>query len=447
MAVRGDLMRLLPPLLLCLIGILLTYGVCVPLAGAPERLYWRRQVFFVILGLGVYFVVARASLPRRWSAGMSAAACYGVFCGLLLVLVLLVGRSTGNGRRWLSVFGLTTVQPAEFAKIAGLWALAELVNSTSGLRPAEALRRHLLACVAVAVPAALIVLERSLGNAFLFCAAAGVLLVSRWLSWQTLLAGVLIAVPLLLPLGVTVHRLRHPPLAVQAEHLAEGRAGIEARERACGLSQREVGSVLAPGGSEGLFSHCPARFSCYLSREGGWNAEQASRCIQIGGYTGCGYRRGRVTILGYLPRTVQHTDFAYCVLSESLGLAGGMAALALVATILGTILWNGLRSASPAAWSFATALAVLVFLHTAIHVGMGLRLVPIIGVPFPFLSYGGSVTVSMFAGLGLLARYSAQRDGIPMAAAGKADGWPGTPDPAGARSYRQPELPPIGAAR
>lgn len=409
-----DAQRLLPALALCVIGIALTYGVCVPVEGAPERLYWRRQIAFLFLGLVAYAVIAKGVFPVSRRTTMRV--LYGVCCVALPVLVLGLGRATGNGTRWLTVAGLPSVQPAEFAKLVLLWTVAELVNPDQPLDRVARLRRHLLALVAVAVPAFLVFLERSMGNTALLCLSVGTVLATRWLSWPTLLGLLLAGVFALAPVGRTLRQIRAPEPGINLARLEARQGPSRPDGPPIGLTVREVKSSVAPSGAPGLLSHCPDRFACYLSQDGGWNARQALRCVRIGGTQGCGYRQGSITILGYLPRTVQHTDFIYCVLSESFGFRGALVVLGLMGWLIVAVLWTGVRSAHPAAWSFAVGFAVLLFLQTLVHVGMALRVLPIIGIPLPFVSYGGSFLVTSFAALGLVARYD-----------GPAGVWAGAP--------------------
>ncbi|NLF17608.1 MAG: FtsW/RodA/SpoVE family cell cycle protein [Lentisphaerae bacterium] len=398
-----DALRLMPALLLCGVGIALTYGVCVPVEGAPERLYWRRQIAFLVIGLAAYAVIAKGVFP--WSRRLTMRVLYGLCCIVLPVLVLVLGRATGNSTRWLSLAGMPAVQPAEFAKIVLLWVVAEMVNPDPRLDRAMRLRRHLLAVVAVALPAFLVFLERSMGNTALLCASVGTVLLTRWFSWPSLLILATAGVVGLTPVALAIHRIRVPEPAVNVSRLEAQRGSFGPDGPPVGLSVREVKSVVAPSGASGLLSHCPDRFACYLSQYGGWNARQALRCVRIGGERGSGYRQGNITILGYLPRTVQHTDFIYCVLSESFGLQGAALVLGLIGFLIAVVLWRGAASPHPAAWSFAVGFATLIFLQTVIHVGMALRLLPIIGIPLPFVSYGGSFLVTSFAALGLVARY------------------------------------------
>lgn len=428
-----DAVRLVPALALCGIGIALTYGVCVPVEGAPERLYWRRQIAFLFLGLMAYAVIAKGYagfLSRRvvlW-------AVYLVFCIGLPALVLFAGQKTGNGLRWLPLGLGFSVQPAEFAKVALVWVVAELVNPGPGAGRVARVRGHLAAAAAVVAPAVLVYLERSMGNTALLCAAVGTVLALRWVPTPVLALCGSAAVLGLVPLALEVAAIRHPTPRVNLARY-EAREGRRPESLPIGLTPREVGSAIAPAGAAGLLSHCPDRFACYLSYGGGWNARQALRCVRVGAMEGTGYRAGNITTLGFLPRTVQHTDFIYCVLSESFGFRGAMVVLGLIAWLIMVILWQGARSASPAGWSFSAGFATLLFLQTFIHVGMALRLVPIIGIPLPFVSYGGTFLLTSFAALGLVARYDSPL-AVPLPApAGEVPSRQGMPE-----AYTQPAL-------
>jgi cell division protein FtsW (lipid II flippase) len=237
--------------------------------------------------------------------------------------------------------------------------------------------------------------------------------------------------------GSQIATIRHPTPGINLARYEAIEGRSDAERLPIGLTPREVSSAVAPAGATGLFSHCPDRFACFLSQAGGWNARQALRCIRVGGLQGAGYRAGNLTILGYLPRTVQHTDFIYCVLSESFGFCGGLLVLLLIGWLVTVVLWTGVRSASPAAWSFSVGFATLMLVQTCIHVGMGLRLLPIVGIPLPFVSYGGTFLLTSFAALGLVARYDSP---LALPATSTAAVTPLPPGPPADQCFTQPEL-------
>ncbi|MDP4507993.1 rod shape-determining protein RodA [Nonomuraea turcica] len=315
-----------------------------------------RQAVSVGLGLVLMWFVSRCDL-RVLRAYVPLA--------YVLALVSLAGVLTPLGVRvngahsWIVLAPGVQFQPSEFAKVALALAfavpLAELRDGQS--RPGFG--GVLLALVLAAVPIGLIALQPDLGTMLVFAAmVSGALLVSgapkRWLL-------VLVA----------------------------GAAGAGAAAWKLGLVrpyQLERLLVLAnPGADPGGV---------------GYNAAQARIAIGSGGLSGKGLFNGEQTAGHFVPE--QHTDFIFTVAGEELGFAG---AAAIVLTI-GVLLWRGLsiarHSASPYGAVLAGAVVSWLAFQTFVNVGMTVGLMPIVGVPLPFVSYGGSATVAGLLAIGLL---------------------------------------------
>jgi rod shape determining protein RodA len=126
----------------------------------------------------------------------------------------------------------------------------------------------------------------------------------------------------------------------------------------------------------------------------GWNLNQSLISVGSGGFSGKGWTQGTQAKLGYLPRAVAHNDFIFSVLAEEKGFLGSISVLGL----FGMVLWNGIRIAGLARDRFGTLLAlgvtVLFAVHVFVNIAMTIGLVPITGIPLPFISYGGSFALS-----------------------------------------------------
>lgn len=350
--------RLLDPVLLfltvalLLTGVLFIYGAGRQMGGNYAGL-WIRQLLWIGLGLGA--AAAVLSVDYRKLGRYSLVLYLGG--ATLLVLVLIIGREINGARSWLA-FGRLTLQPAELMKPATVLALAWAV-SRPGIRM-ERGDRLLLLLVLTGIPVALIGKQPDYGTALVFLPIGGVLLFLGGIRWRWIVAAAL-AIALLAPVlyryGLAPHQ----------------------RER--------IQTFLQP--TEDIAN-------------AGWNAHQSMLAVGSGGLMGKGYMQGTQYVLGYLPRTVASTDFIFSVLAEESGFVGAGAVLI---AFLGIVLCC-LRAATVASDAFgayiAAGVAVMISVHIFINVGMTIRVAPIIGIPLPLVSYGGSFMLSTLICLALV---------------------------------------------
>jgi rod shape determining protein RodA len=322
--------------------------------GLPEGLIMRRQL--LSLGLGLAGMVAVSLLDyRRLQAW--AAVLFGAVV-LVLGLVLTPFGSASNGAQSWFELGAYQVQPSEYAKVAMIVVLAAVFGATRE-RPGP--RQVATGLVAVAVVCGLILLQPDFGTFMVFVPILfGVLLVGgvrlRWL--------------LVLALVGSIGVVGMFKLNVLREYQKERLTAF-------------IDPSADPDG-----------------RGYTYNARQALIAIGSGGVTGKGYLRGTQTNLQYVPE--QKTDFVFTVVGEELGFTGAMLLLAL----LGLLAWRGLRIAAVARDPFGALIAagvvsMLVF-QAFVNIGMTVGIMPITGIPLPFVSYGGSSLVSSFLAVGLL---------------------------------------------
>jgi rod shape determining protein RodA len=317
----------------------------------------RRQLFSA--GVGVSIAALVAAIDYRHYERLALPA-FVVASGLLL-LTLVIAPVTRGSQSWL--FG-GRFQPSEVAKVALILALARYFQRNP---PSETrrLRDLLWPAAIIAVPVGLIVAQRDLGVALLTLLIGG-----------TYLA--LVAIPWRAWLGVAVLAL-----AALAALWSFGLAPYQ-KERILG--------VVDPG-RDPLAS--------------GYQANQSRIAVGSGGLFGTGYREGTQTQLRFLP--TQHTDFAFSVVAEEWGFLGSTLVLGCYATLL---LW-GLVVARSSKDEFGALLAIGVvgclFWPAALNVAMVLGLAPVIGVPLPLFSYGGSALVVTLALVGLLLNVSMRR--------------------------------------
>ena len=349
---RADYILLFFAVVLLVVGCLTIYSTGQQ-AGQAFADYWLRQLAWAGLGLICLFVIALLpqELIGRWVW------LFYMFSLALLVLVLLAGRTINHSKSWLPLFGVT-LQPAELAKPAALAFLA-WAASRPNLRLSR-IQNLIPISLIVLVPMALIVMQPDWGTALVFVVMATLVIFCAGLSWKWIVAATVLAI-VTAPLGYAY--------------------------------------VLKP--------HQRARINTFLmpSRDisdTGWNAHQSLLAVGSGGLTGKGFMKGTQHVLGYLPRTVAPTDFIFSVIAEESGFVGA----ALVVLTFAGIILRCLRTAALAANDFGAYLCIgvasLFFTHAYINIGMTIQAAPIIGIPLPLVSYGGSFMLSCMICLGLV---------------------------------------------
>jgi rod shape determining protein RodA len=277
---------------------------------------------------------------------------------LALGLVLTpIGSTTNGAQSWFQL-GPYQVQPSEYAKIGVIVALAALFGAR---REPPGLRRLAAALAVVAVVCAEILLQPDFGTFMVFVAILfGMLLVGgvrlRWLLVLVLVGSI-------------------------------GVVGMFKLNMLKEYQKERLTAFVNPSADE-------------QGRGFTYNARQALIAIGSGGVDGKGYLRGTQTNLQYVPE--QKTDFIFTVVGEELGFAGSMLLLALLALLV----WRGLRIAAVARDPFGALLAAgavcMLAFQAFVNIGMTIGIMPITGIPLPFVSYGGSSLVASFLAVGLL---------------------------------------------
>ncbi len=288
------------------------------------------------------------------------------FSVLLLVGVEFVGKFGMGAQRWLSLGGVM-IQPSEFLKISMVLMLARYLGGLKKKPPLD-VRDVLPTLVAVSVPFFLILIQPDLGTAIVVAGIYGIVLFVAGLDLR-----------LYVGLGIA----------------GSTGAGILAA-----LAHFGIFNVL------GLLKDYQVRrltvlFNPDLDPLGaGYHINQSKIAIGSGGITGKGFLQGTQTGLNFLPQ--QHTDFIFSVLAEEGGFIFSIVALALMLIIL---LWgvNTARKAQDRAGSYvALGVVTILFLHFSVNIGMTTGLLPVVGLPLPLMSYGGSSVLTSLVGIGLV---------------------------------------------
>jgi rod shape determining protein RodA len=343
--------------LLSVIGIVMIYSAKVhqlELQGLPTGLFATRQLIALVVGLVA--MAAVALFDYRYLRAYAAVLYLGSLVLLALVLTPL-GVEVNGAQAWLA-FGGFQFQPSEMAKVAVIVAIAALLHER---RDDPGLMSVLLSLAILAPPLGLIMLQPDPGTAsvFLFTAFVLLLVAGIQMRWLATLAG----------LGV---------------------AGL------IGIIQA---GLLQP--------HQVARLTAFLDTDNAafaqtirYNSDQSLIAIGSGQFFGKGLFQGTQTNLSYVPEN--HTDFIFTVVGEEFGFIGSMVVLGLIALLL----WRGLRIAMLAKDRFGMLLAAgavgLIVFQVFVNVGMAVGIMPVIGIPLPFVSYGGTSLIASFILVGLL---------------------------------------------
>jgi len=393
----GDLRLFTLAVLLALVGVAMIHSagqVEVPSLAVNA---WRRQLLWLALALVAFLTLSR--VPLRW-LDWASVWLYGAAIALL-VFVLLFGTGP-NTRSWLDL-GPVGLQPAELAKLATILLLARMLSSDRG--EIERLSQLARPVLIVVVPFILVALQPDLGSALVF----GAILIAAlyWAGFPMAILFMLVSPGVSLLLGfsplvwgiwflaIAVFLYLHRPFA------AEGILVLVANVAA--------GALTLPFW-RGLAPYQQNRLLVFLHPEmdprgAGWHLIQSKVAIGSGGWLGQGYARGPQKRLAFLPE--QHTDFVFSVIGEELGFVG----VGVLLVLLGILLHRILGVARSTEDSFASitvfCLFAVWFTHVVINVGMTVGLMPITGLPLPFLSYGGSFLLMLFVGLAIVTRVSA----------------------------------------
>ena len=330
---------------------------------------WIRNLTTAAVGLVLYLALALFDY-RQW-IGLLSVPAY-VLSLVFLVAVLFVGSEQFGGRRWLWFF-----QPSEVAKPAVILLLAALFGE--GKR--SGFLGFVLAGALVALPVMLILLEPDLGTALTLVPAVVVVLLCAGVWRRGLLTVIAIGGILVMTVLGAVYEAERPGVS------PERRAHIMRLVPLKDHQVRRVRTFLFPD----------------EDRQGaGYNLRQAKISIGSGGFAGKGIGRGETNHLKYLPPAISMNDFIFCVYAEETGFVGSLALLALFGLLLSSCCRTAFVSATGAGRLLALGVATLIFAHVYINIAMSIGILPITGLPLPFISSGRTFLIMVMCALGLV---------------------------------------------
>jgi rod shape determining protein RodA len=380
---RLDWTLLLAVLALCACGLVMVYSATrageAP-GSAPPGPLAHRQALWMLIGLVAFLLTVAADYD-------TIARCHiPIYVGalVLLVVVLVAGRAPTGAASWIAI-GSFRLQPSELAKIAVLLSLAAFLS-----RRIDAMgqpRVVLLALLIAAAPVLLVLLQPDFGTALV--------IIAIWFG-ALYLAGA---------------KARHLGVAVVA-----GAALFTLMWNLDRLSLQAMPSPLAKIVSKvALKEYQKRRFTVFLNPQAdplgaGYHIIQSRVAVGSGRAFGRGLFHGTQSRLRFIPE--RHTDFIFSVVGEETGFAGSLAIVALFLFVF----WRGLRIAMRARDSLgmllaAGAVSMLIF-HTLVNIGMSINIMPITGIPLPFVSYGGSNLLISFIAFGLIQNVHIRRESI-----------------------------------
>lgn len=362
--------------------------------GTEVFVRFQKQIVWAVLGILLFVVVLLA--PARFFH-YSAYIIYAVAL-VPLLLVLPFGKVVSGNAGWFGVAGFG-IQPSEFAKVATVIALARFVSdSTTSLRSFRDLG---IAFAIVFVPWLLIFIQPDFGTGLVYWAFFLVMIFWAGADLVILLAFVSPVIAAVLSIFDLWMFLAFTVVLSVVFYLLRRNIGVALLFLVLNLS---VGFTV-----QYFYDRLPeyqkARIAVFLDpsrspTSAGYNVMQAKVAVGSGGLTGKGYLQGTQTQLRFVPE--QWTDFIFCVPAEEFGFIGAIAILCL----FGFVLHRGWRIARDAPFRFSSAMTIgittVFFVHVFVNVGMSVGLLPVIGIPLPFMSYGGSFLMTTMIAAALL---------------------------------------------
>lgn len=354
------LLRALDPVLLLVLLTLMGYALVIMGSASPERL--DSQLMHGAIALMTMWVVA-ATPPQRL---LGMALPLYLLGTVLLVGVDLFGEVSKGARRWLDI-GVTRIQPSELMKIAMPMMLAWFFQQREGR---IGLREFIVAGLMLVVPVGLILVQPDLGTSVLVAAAGFYVIFFAGLSWKLIVPVALVGIVGIGSIVAFGDTICQPDVdwKVMREYQ---------KHRVCTL----LDPTQDPLGK-------------------GFHIIQSTIAIGSGGITGKGWQNGTQTHLSFLPE--RHTDFIFAVLSEEFGLVGTLVLLATYLLLLVRGFHIALVAPTLGTRLLAGAITMIFFTYAFVNMGMVSGILPVVGVPLPFISYGGTALVTLCLGVGIL---------------------------------------------
>lgn len=370
--------------------------------------------FRQIIWAGVSLVIGMLILLVDGNFFSTFAYIFYIAIMLVLVTVMFFGQIVSGGQSWFDL-GFAKLQPSEFAKFATCLALTKyLVGNGIKLTRWSDL---LVGFTIILIPAILIILQKDTGTALVFFSLVLVLFrrgMPAWLMYIGIALVFLSIIALLVDIKLLLIILAGAGVLFSLFNLKRNRKlipfilGVTLLFSAYTFSVNYFfENVLRP--------HQQNRINVLIGKvddvkEAAYNVYQSKIAIGSGGFFGKGYLNGTQTKYNFVPEL--STDFIFCTIGEEFGFVGAVFVLLLYLALLFRILFLAERQRSDFSNIFAYAVASIIFFHFLVNIGMTIGLVPVIGIPLPFISYGGSSLLGFTIMLFILLKFDTERYNI-----------------------------------
>lgn len=366
---RLDWLLLLVLLALSAAGVAAIYSSTYTSEDPSLRGSYINQMYWIPIGVAAFFIMAL--VDYRWWIKYAFPFFGAMLVLLILVLIPGIGVEVNNARSWFRM-GPISLQPAEISKIAFILMMAAFLTWQ-----AENIKRLwlFLACGALtALPAALILKQPDLGSAAVLFPTAFVMM---------FVAGVRLFY-LFVPSALALFVIAWSYYGVYQQNLtSDDPLAFHLKDYQLARIKVFYDPNLDP-------------------KNAGWQINQSLIAIGSGGFDGKGFMQGTQNVLGYLPKESAHNDFIFSVIGEEHGFVGGAAVILLEGLILLACLRVAWTARDGPGTLIAVGVMTMLFTHIFVNIGMTIKVVPITGIPLPFLSYGGTFLVVCLAGMGLV---------------------------------------------
>lgn len=372
--------------------------------------HYGKQFIFIVVSIVLGSVMLL--LESRFLTAL--APVFYVITLLLLVLVLIVGRNVGGNQAWINMGGGFRLQPSEFAKFTTCLFLARYLSGPN-IRVTE-LSSFAVAAAIIGIPMFLIMLQPDMGSTLVFLSLVFVLYREGLSPYFLVIGALFIALfivailynPLIVIAGIVLIAFLIIWLLRKNKSIVLTMLAGLAICIVFVLSVKFIyNSVLKP--------HQKVRIDIVLGiksdpRGKGYNVNQSKIAIGSGKMWGKGYLHGTQTKYSFVPE--QSTDFIFCTVGEEWGFAGSVTVIGLYLFLILRVIFIAERQRSPFSRIYGYGVASVIFFHVMINIGMTIGMVPVIGIPLPFISYGGSSLLSFTILLFMLLKLDSNRMGI-----------------------------------
>lgn len=364
------------------------YDASLDLSIFDNSLNSSRQLYFI--GGAVILILVILVIDFRFYDTFAYFIYGGVM--LLLITVLLLGTEVAGSQSWFQL-GPFRFQPSEFAKFATVLAVAKMI-STIGFRM-DNLKNQIALFFLIGIPAVLIILQGDTGTAMVF-AAFMLVFYREGMSPFLLIIGVIMGFLFVITLLVA-----NPVYLYIAIGVMMVVAILLTKKTFKRIAMLVAGAVIVAGFitsvdyiiEDILKPHQQNRIKALINPEAdpkgaGWNVIQSKIAIGSGGFSGKGFLEGTQTKYDFVPE--QSTDFIFCTIGEEHGWLGSLILIGLFVGLLLRVIFLAERQKSRFARVYGYGVACILFFHFAVNIGMTIGLFPVVGIPLPFFSYGGS---------------------------------------------------------